>query len=257
MLSQLFDVQVPKHMQQADWGKRPLSSEAIDYLENDVRYLLPLRDVLLERLRERDIEAEMREECEYVLREAVRSELEPSPFARLKGALARPPQERSRLYELSLVRDAIARELDLPPGRVVANDLLLRFGELQEPMRAELERRLPPRIRGYAERFMEALARAQAHADAPLAELPNPADVLPATELAKRKRRRELTIDFRTREATARGVDPQVVLPGHCVNDLVKLDDLSREQLQRVSGLGECRIERYGEALRRALGSRW
>ena len=257
MLSQLFDVQVPKHMQQADWGKRPLSSEAIDYLENDVRYLLPLRDVLLERLRERDIEAEMREECEYVLREARRSEPEPSPFARLKGALARPPQERSRLYELALVRDAIAQELDLPPGRVVANDLLLRFGELQDPMRAEIERRLPPRHRSYADRFLEALARGEAHADAPSSELPNPADVVPATELVKRKRRRELTIDFRSREATARGVDPQVVLPGHCVNDLIKLDNLSREQLQSVSGLGDCRIERYGEALRRALGSRW
>lgn len=257
LLAQLFAVQVPKHLQLADWGKRPLTREAIDYLENDVRYLLPLRDVLLERLRERDIEAEMREECEYVLREARKSELEPSPFSRVKGALLRPPEERARLYELALARDEIARELDLPAGRVIANELLLRFGELQQPMRAEVERRLAPRHRSHAQRLLDALARAEGRADAPIQELANPADVLPATELAKRKRRRELLISFRTREATAREVDPQVVLPGHCVNDLVKLDSLSREQLEQVSGFGECRIERYGEALRRAFVGRW
>jgi ribonuclease D len=257
LLLQLFDVTVPKHMQQADWGKRPLSLEAIEYLENDVRYLIPLRDVLLERLRERDIEAEMREECEYVLREAAASQFEPSPFSRLKGALQRPPEERARLYELANVRDELGRELNLPPARVVANDLLLRFGELHQPMRAELERRLPSRYRGYAQRFVDALARAEGQADAPRSELPDPNDVPPATELAKRKRRRELLTSFRTRAAAARGVDPQVVLPGHCINDLVKLDGLTRECLEQVSGFGECRIERYGEAFRRAFGDRW
>ncbi|MDB4974662.1 MAG: Ribonuclease [Myxococcaceae bacterium] len=257
LLLQLFDVTVPKHMQQADWGRRPLSLEAIEYLENDVRYLIPLRDTLLERLRERDIEAEMREECEYVLREARASVFEPSPFSRVKGALARPPEERARLYELANARDEIARELDLPAARVVPNDLLLRFGELHQPLRAELERRLPARHRAYAARFVDALARAEGQSDAPGAELPNPRDIPAATELARRKRRRELLTSFRAREASARGVDPQVVLPGHCVNELVKLDDLSRASLEQVSGLGECRIERYGEALRRAFKGRW
>jgi len=257
LLSQLFEVQLPKHMQQADWGARPLSSEAIAYLENDVRYLLALRELLLERVRAADIEPELREECAYVLAEARRSEPEPSPFSRVRGASARPPKERARLFELAWVRDGIARELDLPAARVVPNDLLLRFGELASPGTGAIERRLPTRFRAYAPRFAAALAQAEGRDDAPQDELFE-AQVAPSGgELARRKRRRELLIGFRTREASQRGVDPQAVLPGHCVNELIKLEQLSRELLAQVPGLGSARIERYAEQWERELGPRW
>lgn len=257
LLSQLFDVQLPKHMQQADWGARPLGSEAIAYLENDVRYLIALRDLLLERVRAADIEPELREECAHMLREARASEPEPSPFSRVRGASARPPKERARLFELSWVRDGIARELDLPPSRVVPNDLLLRLGELDATSGAALERRLPTRFRAYAPRFVAALAEAEHRDDAPREELPEPRMGPSASELARQKRRRELLIAFRTREAEQRKVDPQAVLPGHCVNDLIKLDGLSHEQLATVPGLGLARIGRYAELWQRELAPRW
>jgi ribonuclease D len=257
LLGQLFDVQVPKHMQQADWGARPLSSEAIVYLENDVRYLIALRALLLERVRAADIEPELREECAYVLSEARASEPEPSPFSRVRGANARPPKERARLFELAWVRDGIARELDLPASRVVPNDLLLRFGELDTQSAASLERRLPTRFRAYAPRFVAALLEAEGRDDAPREELPEVRVAPSGSELARQKRRRELLVSFRTGEAAKRGVDPQAVLPGHCLNELIKLDGLSREQLASVPGLGEARIERYAALWQRELGPRW
>lgn len=257
LIAQLFELTLPKHMQQADWGARPLTAEAIAYLENDVRYLHALRELLLERIREADIEPEFREECAYVLREAARSEPEPSPFARLKGAAVRPPKQRARLYELAQVRDELARELDLPVGRVIPNDLLLRYGELEAPSLADIERRLPTRFRAYGERLYEAHARADRYDDAPRAELQPSASIPGASELARRRRRRELLIAWRTRAATERGIDPQVVLPGHCVNELVKLPALSRSELYGVPGLGVCRVERYADALERELASRW
>jgi ribonuclease D len=258
LLLALFGIKLPKELQQADWGERPLSDEAITYLENDVRYLLPLRDVLLEQVRARDIEPEVREECAYVLAEAENSELEPSPFARVKGASARPPQQRARLYELALARDSIARELDVPAARVVPNDLLLRLAELEQPSESELERRLSAKMRAHAPRFHQALARASEQHDAPASELTQPGHDMPtSSELALRKRRRELLTTFRAQEALARGVEPQAVLPGHCVTDLVKLPTLERSLLTRVPGLGQCRIERYAERWERELGARW
>ena len=257
LLSQLFDVQLPKHMQQADWGVRPLDSEAITYLENDVRYLIALRALLLERVRAADIEPELREECAYVLAEARASELEPSPFSRVRGAAARPPKERARLFELAWVRDGIARELDLPASRVVPNDLVLRFGELEAESYASIERRLPTRFRAYAPRFVAALREASLRDDAPREELPEIRVPPSGSELARQKRRRELLVAFRTREATERGVDAQAVLPGHCVNELIKLDGLAHEQLASVPGLGQARIDRYAAAWQRELGPRW
>jgi ribonuclease D len=258
LLAQLFEVKLPKHMQQADWGERPLPPEAIAYLENDVRYLLPLRDVLLARVRAQEIEAEVREECDYVLSEARRADPEPSPFARVKGAAARPPKERARIYELALARDAIGRELDVPPTRVVPNELLLRLAELEEPTLEEIARRLSVRTREQAARFHDALLRARERADAPAGELANgPSEVPSPSELTWRKRRRELLTGFRTREAAARAIDPQAVLPGHCVNDLVKLPSLDPALLVAVPGLGAARIDRYAQRWLTELAPHW
>ena len=58
-------------------------------------------------------------------------------------------------------------------------------------------------------------------------------------------------------EARQRGVDVQVVLPGHCVADIVELPRLDLASLRSVPGLGECRITRYAKLLEDSLGPRW
>jgi ribonuclease D len=50
LVLRLLDVTLAKAHTRADWSKRPLSAEQIDYALDDVRYLLPLREALLERL---------------------------------------------------------------------------------------------------------------------------------------------------------------------------------------------------------------
>jgi ribonuclease D len=257
LLASLFEIELPKHKQQADWGKRPLDHEAVEYLENDVRHLLRLRDALLERLREKEIEAEVREECAYVLREAQRPTAEPSWLSRVKGAAARPPKQRARTYELARARDEVARELDVPAGRVIASELVLRLAEIDDLAKPELERRLSVATRPHVMRFVEALARAAERSDAPAEELIDDSHIPAQSELVLRKRRREQLTSFRAREAEQRAVDPQAVLPGHCVNDMTKLPRLDAESLASVAGLGACRIARYGERWQREFGPTW
>jgi ribonuclease D len=256
LLAELFDVRLPKHHQQADWGERPLDAEAVAYLENDVRYLIALRDVLRERVRTAGIEEELREECAHLLREAQKLPPDASPFARLKVAALRTPKQRARLYELALLRDELARELDHPPTRVLRSELLLRLAERDAPPIDDLARRLGTRHE-YAVRLHEALVRAEQRDDAPPDELRERGEVPSMSEIGLRKRRRELLIAFRAREAAARQVDPQVILPGHCLSDLVKLPRLDEASLASVSGLGTCRIERYADRWRTELASGW
>lgn len=254
LLGSLFEITLPKHLQMADWGARPLDEEAIAYLENDVRHLLALRDLLRERARAAEIEDELREESAYMLAEASRLEPVRSPFSRVKGAQLRSPRERARLYELAEARDAVARELDEPVARVIANDLLLRLASLESPSHEEVERRLSLRVRPFAGRVHEAYARA-GH-DAPAGEV-EPSEALSPSEIARRKKRRALLMEWRTAEAARREVDQQVVLPGHCVQDLVKLPDLSVERLQAVPGFGAVRVDRYASTLERELATKW
>lgn len=256
LLANLFGVQLPKQHQHADWGARPLDDEALTYLENDVRYLLPLRALLLERVQALDIEEELREECAHLSREAQKVVPEPSPFARVKGALLRPPKQRARLYELALARDELARERDLPPARVIPTELLLRLAEREPPGLEELQRRLGGRL-DCAEALLAALQRGEAREDAPADAVAEPIETPTGAEIALRKKRRELLVGFRAREATRRKLDPQVILPGHCLSDMVKLPSLDAEALATVSGLGAARIARYAATWRRELAGAW
>jgi len=258
LLLAFFQLELPKEKQQADWGVRPLDDEAVRYLVDDVRHLEALADLLLERARALDIEAEVREECAYLLSEAQRPVAEVPPWTRLKGALTRPPEERARLRELFAEREALARELDAPPGRLVPNEVLSKLGEHAEVEEAQLLRWLGNKAAAHAARFREALARARGVADAPEAEIRGQVSppVSPA-ELARRKTRKRLLTEMRAREAALRGVDPQVVLPGHCLSDIVDLSVVDLHSLRSVPGFGECRLSRYGARMVAELTPNW
>jgi len=110
-----------KRFQQYDWTRRPIDDDAIEYALQDVRYLFPLKDHLLRRLLETgSLEA-------YILENTKRQDRPPEtdrkPGIFRSGRhrrLTRDQQrEFKRIYE---IRDRHARELDLPPNTVVAND---------------------------------------------------------------------------------------------------------------------------------------
>jgi ribonuclease D len=258
LLAQFFGLELPKHKQQADWGERPLDDEALSYLADDVRHLEALAGLLRAELAARDIAAEVREECLYMLGEAARPVRELSPFARVKGAGLRPPEERARLYELACARERLAQELDLPPTRLVTNDLLLRLAAGSFSRIEDLSAALPSRVLGHEACLWEALQSAQNRRDAPEEDVreltPRPPSPL---ELERKKRRRRALTEFRSREATLRDVDLQVVLPGHCLSDIVELEQLDVASLTAVPGFGACRAERYGAQLVSELTLDW
>jgi ribonuclease D len=50
LVSELFGVEIPKSHTRADWSRRPLADEVLQYAAEDVEYLLPARDILAEKL---------------------------------------------------------------------------------------------------------------------------------------------------------------------------------------------------------------
>jgi ribonuclease D len=53
LVSELFDVEIAKTHTRADWSRRPLSEEVLQYAAEDVQYLLPAYEILAERLDKR------------------------------------------------------------------------------------------------------------------------------------------------------------------------------------------------------------
>lgn len=258
LLGAFFQIELPKEKQQADWGMRPLDDEALRYLVDDVYHLEALSDVLLSRVRALDIEPEVRAECAYVLSEAQQPVAEVPPWTRLKGALTRPPEERARLRELFAERESLARELDVPPGRLIPNEVLSKLGERAEVEEASLLRLLGGKGAPHAGRFRAALERSRGLSDAPEDEVRSQTSrPMSPAELERRKTRKRLLTDLRAKEAASRGVDPQVVLPGHCLNDIVDLGAIDLDALRSIAGFGECRLSRYGPRLVAELTASW
>jgi ribonuclease D len=76
---------------------------------------------------------------------------------------------------------------------------------------------------------------------------------MPASEARLRRQREARLIAWRRAEAKRRGVDEQVVLPGHCLKDAADRGAQSIDDLSRVSGIGAFRLREDGMAIVHAL----
>jgi ribonuclease D len=64
------------------------------------------------------------------------------------------------------------------------------------------------------------------------------------------RRRREVALQkWRAEAAVVRGVDVQVVLPGHCLEAIAGADVRGADDLRRIDGIGEVRVLRDGDAI--------
>src|SRR5262249_50251955 len=77
---------------------------------------------------------------------------------------------------------------------------------------------------------------------------------LPSGVVKARGGREARLTAWRKAEANRRGVDEQVVLPGHCLQDLADIERAADlDDLARVPGIGGFRVARDGAALLHAL----
>jgi ribonuclease D len=170
---------------------------------------------------------------------------------RVKGADTLDAASLSVLRRAFLEREQIAELWDEPPFKVAGNDVLLWLAQTKPKSVAELARAR----RGVSSRLLEVGARIVAAVQAGLAEGHVPAadierPVRPDKEVVAARRAREKRLSaWRRTEAKARGVDEQVVLPGHCLSDLVDLEKFDEASIASVRGIGPKRLSRYGATL--------
>lgn len=261
LLESVVGVHIGKAMQHHDWRIRPLDAEMLAYLAADVAHLEALERALWREVLERGVEEAVLEETRYRLASAVAAARSPAPpvppYARIKGVDRLPERERAVLLVLAELREREAQRRDVPPYRVASNEALVAVAHARPKTPAELGR-----MRGIstaspaARAFVEELARGVASA----------AEALPPEERARferprlaagliraRRDREARLLAWRKAEAARRGVDEQVVLPGHCVKDAVEPEAMDMAALARVPGIGAFRVERDGESILRAL----
>lgn len=188
MVQKLLGLQLTKGHGAADWSKRPLPDEWLNYAALDVEVLVDLRDAIASVLDEQGKSEWARQEFEYLRTlEAVPTRRD--RWRRTSGIhKVRDPRTLALVRELWTTRDQIARRRDIAPGRILPDSAIISAATTN-PDTAEKLTALPifggSKQRRSAQVWLDALARGRA-GDPPDAQEPSNGPP-PASRWARRK----------------------------------------------------------------------
>ncbi|HLF25953.1 MAG TPA: HRDC domain-containing protein [Anaerolineae bacterium] len=247
ILKEHFGVTLDKRWQRYNWGQRPLPREALAYARLDTHYLLPLRDLQLRELRERERLEEAREVFADLAQSAAatRAEAERADgFWRVKGVYDLEPLGRALLRELYLYREREARRLDRPPFKVISDQTLLAIAGVR-PTQLDQLRRVPGLSAAQAERHGSSLLQAVARGKQAMPPDPPPRKGIDPAVLDRYERLRE----WRKQAAAERGVEADVIVSNATLMALAHRRPRALDDLQGIDGLGPWRRRTYGQAI--------
>jgi ribonuclease D len=168
-------VRLAKTQTVSDWSARPFSERQLEYLVDDVAHLLPMYDILRERLERLGRYTWALEECAE-LGELARYRIdERRAYLKIPGAARMNRRELGILNEIVKLRDRIARERDLPVKYVMPDDVVGGVATLRPKRIEDLSqlRRLDAGVRRQlGEAILEAVGRGEAIDDRDLPEKP-------------------------------------------------------------------------------------
>jgi ribonuclease D len=254
VLKAQFDVTLSKTHQRADWGRRPLRSDMLDYARLDTHYLAALRDRLFTALTESGRWPEALEDFERVARTqppAVNQTLDPQAFWRVKGARDLTPQQAAVLRAVYGYRDGESSRTNQPPFKVIGEPTLLDIAQ-RTPHTLDDLKGIVAMTPGQIHRHGRALLRAveegrNATPPAPPVTERVPDDV---------RDRYDRVQDWRKKRAQARGVESDVVLLRSTMWDLARRPPRTLADLEGIADFGPVRRAMYGQEILAVVGGR-
>lgn len=136
LVERLLGRNLSKAERRTDWRRRPLTGRQLSYALEDVRHLPDLHRALEQHLEKLGRRGWFQEET-ATWQEQIRQAAQEERWWRVSGNSGLDPQGRAVLRELWRWRDQEAQRRDVPPRRVLRDDLLV---ELARRKTADLER---------------------------------------------------------------------------------------------------------------------
>jgi ribonuclease D len=256
LLQLYFGLTPDKRFQRADWSARPLTDGMLEYAAGDTSHLNELRDILRDKLIEKNRLSWAEEE--FVILEGTRWDggaVDPrESFIRLKGARVLDRRGLALLRELYDWRETTASRLDRAAFRIMGNEVLIHLAANPVTTVEDLAK-VKGVGRDVAERrgaeLLAAMERGKAVPDAELPRFergPRRPEADPAYELRLEKlkvRRNQL--------ATELGLQPGVLCPNGTLEALARAVPESVEAMAGIPGLREWQRRELGAALLAAM----
>ena len=252
MVRDIHGITLPKskRLQKADWAQRPLSSEAIEYAANDVRYLITLKEILDDRLQVLGRAEWVAEECvrlediRYVAQDVSTGYLSVKGTQKLNG------QNLAILKSLYLFREREARRWRRPPLLLIPNSVLSSLSSDPDMPLSEVPGLGKIGLRRFSKGFKQALR--EGLAAAPIQRLPNKTH---KRWNNKQLKRLNLLKTWRSSLGEALSLDPALLWPKVSLERIAEAPDKLEGELES----GEIRHwqrEQFASSLKEMLKTR-
>ena len=232
-----FQVELNKKFQRADWSRRPLPLEMVEYAAMDGRYLIPLARMLERELEEKKRLSWVEEECLLMTRVRFTAPNHAPLFLKVKGAGHLDPRSLAVLEVLLKFREAQAQKSDLPPFKVIGNESLLEMAIKKPLSREEMETGMAlsrKQIDRYGTHLLGAIHLAMAIPDKNLPVYPR--EPRPDFPSAARKRVKALK-KWRDQRAKELEMEPGILMNNVLINTLALNNTRTLQELGEIPGL--------------------
>ncbi len=250
LLEKLLGIAHSKRRQRDDWSRRPLAPEQLEYAAMDTHHLMQLRDLLEQQIREKGRLAWAREEFESLAElETQEKEFDAEGFRRIKGSRNISLQQLAILRALYLLRDRYAREMDVPPFKVLNNSVLVELA--QKPPRTPREMFKRPGIsfrvaRRFGGEIYRAIENARSEDSASLALPARNAGKAPSREATARL---EELRRWRHVKAEELQLPVGVIFPGTLLEMLAAFPPADLAELEASPGMRHWRTHEFGSEI--------
>ena len=138
MVDQALGVSLAKELTRSKWHKRPFSRQQLEYAMDDVRYLIPLYNVLMEMLEQKNRLKWIEEECNRLLEQQF-VKLDHSDVWKHFHAAGKLPIPKQHIAKKLLIwRDQQARKRNLPLQWVLSNQQVMEIATVYPLGRKQL-----------------------------------------------------------------------------------------------------------------------
>jgi len=245
LLVKVFNINVNKRYQRANWGKRPLPTEMLDYARYDTHYLLKLQDHLVQELRATDRFTEAYELCQQMALVKPRDNgFDPEGFWRISKVRELTGRQIAVIRELYLYRDRNARKYNRPAFKILGDQVLLTLAK-EMPSSQEDLTEVPGMSTGQISRFgdgiLECIRRGKKE---PIPKQPKNKRL---SDLAHT--RFEALRDWRKSLARKRKVESDIILPREMLREIAVAGPVDHEELHELMVPLEWRFQEYGDAI--------
>jgi ribonuclease D len=247
VLDAQFGVTLNKKYQRADWKRRPLTPEQLNYARLDTHYLVRLRNLQLQALADAGYWPEAQEEFARLARlrrDSGTADPNPVAFWCVTGARDLTPSQAAVLEAVFAYREGQAERVDRPPFKVMPESTLLALAR-RCPKDVDDLQTVPGMTPDQVRRHGPAVLRAVEKGSAGPPRFPPSVEREPEDV----RDRYDRLHTWRKKRAKARGVESDVILPRTVLVELARRAPGTYEALADIPDLGPWRRDTYATEL--------